>query len=102
MGEKSECIPRMKFLIHVWQSLGGKKLSSALRAAANRGEIDRQPRGSRLGDQPAAPAVIKGHSIARLRAIRRVSVWPVESQSIVESYPFLAGLRFPIQIGQGE
>jgi hypothetical protein len=45
---------------------------------------------------------IKGHSRARLRAIKKVSVWQVESQSIVGSYPFLAGLRFPMQIGQGE
>jgi hypothetical protein len=66
----------MKFLIHLWESPGGKKLSSAFR--------------------------IKGHSRARLRAIKKVSVWQVESQSIVGSYPFLAGLRFPMQIGQGE
>jgi hypothetical protein len=38
----------------------------------------------------------------RLDAIRRVLVLHVESQFIVGSYPFFAGLRFPMQTGQGE
>jgi hypothetical protein len=38
----------------------------------------------------------------RLDAIQRVLVLHVESQSIVGSYPFFAGLCFPMQTGQGE
>ena len=73
-----------------------------------------RPRGSRRGYQLTAPAAIKAHRRGklcqelrafhgvRLDAIQRVLVLHVESQSIVGSYPFFAGLRFPMQTGQGE
>jgi len=38
----------------------------------------------------------------RLNAIQKVSALQVESQSTVGSYPLFSGLRFPMQIGQGE
>ncbi len=73
-----------------------------------------RPRVSRRGYQLTAPAAIKAHSRGklcqelrafhgvRLDAIQRVLVLHVESLSIVGSYPFFAGLRFPMQTGQGE
>src|SRR5260370_26766141 len=38
----------------------------------------------------------------RLHAIQKASVLEFESPSITGSYPFFTGLRFPMQIGQGE
>jgi len=69
---------------------------------------------SRRDYQLTAPAATKAHRRGklcqelrafhgvRLDAIQRVLVLHVESQSIVGSYPFFAGLRFPMQTGQGE
>jgi hypothetical protein len=56
--------------------------------------------GTQEGDR-LCQAVRTFHGV-RLHAIQKASVLEVESQSIGESYPFFAGLRFPMQIGQGE